>query len=230
MGAASAPQGGPFGLTPGWRCGPLPQLPRAARGWQPPGCWRRPQNDGRPARLDWTPSRVHPAEGGQHAFPRHPTSPGASSKGRLAALAGNRTRVNCLEGSYAHHYTTNAARPRQPLQPGPADEKGTVGARVSRPGPAATHMARPRSTPGGSARLRRPSLRTWQGALFHAHSGPGAPSVATKLRARRKAGGLGEGRGWWGTRDREVGAPGTKGHPAASGTAGPPRGEQATHR
>ncbi|KAF4801869.1 hypothetical protein TURU_030534 [Turdus rufiventris] len=26
-----------------------------------------------------------------------------------AALAGNRTRVNCLEGSYAHHYTTNAA-------------------------------------------------------------------------------------------------------------------------
>ena len=24
------------------------------------------------------------------------------------ALAGNRTRVNCLEGSYAHHYTTNA--------------------------------------------------------------------------------------------------------------------------
>lgn len=28
-----------------------------------------------------------------------------------AALAGNRTRVNCLEGSYAHHYTTNAAQP-----------------------------------------------------------------------------------------------------------------------
>ena len=26
----------------------------------------------------------------------------------LIALAGNRTRVNCLEGSYAHHYTTNA--------------------------------------------------------------------------------------------------------------------------
>ena len=25
-----------------------------------------------------------------------------------AALAGNRTQVNCLEGSYAHHYTTNA--------------------------------------------------------------------------------------------------------------------------
>ena len=25
------------------------------------------------------------------------------------ASAGNRTRVNCLEGSYAHHYTTDAA-------------------------------------------------------------------------------------------------------------------------
>ena len=25
-----------------------------------------------------------------------------------AASAGNRTRVNCLEGSYAHHYTTDA--------------------------------------------------------------------------------------------------------------------------
>ena len=31
----------------------------------------------------------------------------ALSKMKLA-LAGNRTRVNCLEGSYAHHYTTNA--------------------------------------------------------------------------------------------------------------------------
>ena len=27
----------------------------------------------------------------------------------LIASAGNRTRVNCLEGSYAHHYTTDAA-------------------------------------------------------------------------------------------------------------------------
>ena len=25
-------------------------------------------------------------------------------------MAGNRTRVNCLEGSYAHHYTTIAAQ------------------------------------------------------------------------------------------------------------------------
>ena len=29
-------------------------------------------------------------------------------KDKICALAGNRTRVNCLEGSYAHHYTTNA--------------------------------------------------------------------------------------------------------------------------
>ena len=27
---------------------------------------------------------------------------------RKSASAGNRTRVNCLEGSYAHHYTTDA--------------------------------------------------------------------------------------------------------------------------
>ena len=27
------------------------------------------------------------------------------------ASAGNRTRVNCLEGSYAHHYTTDAVSP-----------------------------------------------------------------------------------------------------------------------
>ena len=26
-----------------------------------------------------------------------------------SAMAGNRTRVNCLEGSYAHHYTTIAS-------------------------------------------------------------------------------------------------------------------------
>ncbi|XP_044123749.1 collagen alpha-1(I) chain-like [Neovison vison] len=36
------------------------------------------------------------------------------AKGWPAALAGNRTRVNCLEGSYAHHYTTNAAQPGPP--------------------------------------------------------------------------------------------------------------------
>ena len=27
---------------------------------------------------------------------------------KIIASAGNQTRVNCLEGSYAHHYTTDA--------------------------------------------------------------------------------------------------------------------------
>ena len=27
---------------------------------------------------------------------------------KIYALAGNRTRINCLEGSYADHYTTDA--------------------------------------------------------------------------------------------------------------------------
>ena len=27
---------------------------------------------------------------------------------KVVASAGNRTRINCLEGSYAHHYTTDA--------------------------------------------------------------------------------------------------------------------------
>ena len=43
----------------------------------------------------------------------------SSAKGRPAALAGNRTRVNCLEGSYAHHYTTNATQPGRPPDAGP---------------------------------------------------------------------------------------------------------------
>ena len=43
----------------------------------------------------------------------------SSAKGRPAALAGNRTRVNCLEGSYAHHYTTNATQHERPPDPTP---------------------------------------------------------------------------------------------------------------
>ena len=40
---------------------------------------------------------------------RFVTQPKGRAKGKKKlALAGNRTRVNCLEGSYAHHYTTNA--------------------------------------------------------------------------------------------------------------------------
>ena len=33
---------------------------------------------------------------------------GGKKKIKFNASAGNRTRVNCLEGSYAHHYTTDA--------------------------------------------------------------------------------------------------------------------------
>ena len=31
-------------------------------------------------------------------------------------MAGNRTRVNCLEGSYAHHYTTDACTWCKPME------------------------------------------------------------------------------------------------------------------
>lgn len=55
------------------------------------------------------------------SVPRTPLPGGRwnSAKGQLAALAGNRTRVNCLEGSYAHHYTTNAPQPGRPPHAGP---------------------------------------------------------------------------------------------------------------
>ena len=42
------------------------------------------------------------------------------------ASAGNRTRVNCLEGSYAHHYTTDAyicCQPPPGSQHGPGPKK-----------------------------------------------------------------------------------------------------------
>ena len=55
------------------------------------------------------------------------------------ASAGNRTRVNCLEGSYAHHYTTDAldkqglrllrgveARWPRLSGPGPSPGRGTT--------------------------------------------------------------------------------------------------------
>ncbi len=38
----------------------------------------------------------------------HKKSSALTSARAQNALAGNRTRVNCLEGSYARHYTTNA--------------------------------------------------------------------------------------------------------------------------
>ena len=41
------------------------------------------------------------------------SSASTSARAKGHALAGNRTRVNCLEGSYAHHYTTNAVSSQQ---------------------------------------------------------------------------------------------------------------------
>ncbi|XP_058611963.1 uncharacterized protein LOC131527121 [Onychostoma macrolepis] len=41
------------------------------------------------------------------------SSASASARAKGNALAGNRTRVNCLEGSYARHYTTNACGGRR---------------------------------------------------------------------------------------------------------------------
>ena len=35
----------------------------------------------------------------------------------MTASAGNRTRINCLEGSYADHYTTDADITRVPVKP-----------------------------------------------------------------------------------------------------------------
>ena len=32
---------------------------------------------------------------------------------KITAMAGNRTQVNCLEGSYAYHYTTIATKTSQ---------------------------------------------------------------------------------------------------------------------
>lgn len=56
--------------------------------------------------------KVFGAAGGHR---RSSASTSARAKGN--ALAGNRTRVNCLEGSYAHHYTTNAGGGRRIARP-----------------------------------------------------------------------------------------------------------------
>ncbi|XDB49196.1 hypothetical protein AB1E18_002779 [Capra hircus] len=85
---------------------------------------RHPQNTTRAAGFSHT--RQKPRASGlapcSHlSVPRTPLPGGRwnSAKGPPAALAGNRTRVNCLEGSYAHHYTTNAPQPGRPPHAGP---------------------------------------------------------------------------------------------------------------
>ena len=56
-------------------------------------------------------------------------------------MAGNRTRVNCLEGSYAHHYTTNAA------QPGRHPRDATPGTATGRPASGQPSRVVPRARP-----------------------------------------------------------------------------------
>ncbi|XP_058392900.1 basic proline-rich protein-like [Diceros bicornis minor] len=124
------PRGDAAGTGPGRRrrvsCPRLrrheaPSQPRAAPGnagalaFFLPGCTLKT--------LRAPPSRTHAHGRGPGSRPPAPGSgpggPCGSAKGRPAALAGNRTRVNCLEGSYAHHYTTNAAQPGPPRDAGP---------------------------------------------------------------------------------------------------------------
>lgn len=64
---------------------------------------------------------------------RSSASTSAGAKGN--ALAGNRTRVNCLEGSYAHHYTTNAGGGRRLWR----SEKNARSARVTHRGQRGLH-------------------------------------------------------------------------------------------
>lgn len=89
-----------------------------------PSCSQQPQNTARATGFSHTRQKPRAsclAPCSQLSLPRTPLPGGrrSSAKGRPAALAGNRTRVNCLEGSYAHHYTTNAAQPGPPPDAGP---------------------------------------------------------------------------------------------------------------
>ncbi|XP_044904569.1 basic proline-rich protein-like [Felis catus] len=100
-----------------------------------------------------------------------PGGPRSGAKGRAAALAGNRTRVNCLEGSYAHHYTTNAARP------GPA--------RRGRPRVRSGAFSPWRSLAAAAAAARRsPAPTSRPAAALPGHHGlrpPGAPASPLRL-------------------------------------------------
>nr|XP_044622536.1 collagen alpha-1(I) chain-like [Equus asinus] len=114
--------------------------------------------------------------------------PARSAKGRPAALAGNRTRVNCLEGSYAHHYTTNAAQPGLPRDAGP----GLAPSRPPPPPPpsaAAAPAARARARPPRrSARRRTDRQGGAAGATLGAPpfadrpAKPGAPALQSPVR------------------------------------------------
>ena len=108
----------------------------------------------------------------------------------FGALAGNRTRVNCLEGSYAHHYTTNAAPPGRrphdaatPLTPDSAQRSlrrrpplTALRAQGDRPNHSHTHgSAAPRSPSPAHARLAH--------SRSHSHAHAGVPGRSRLLAA-----------------------------------------------
>lgn len=141
----------------------------------------------RRASVSWPP-RTHALPRSAQPSPPHPVGrapgPPPLPKGGRAALAGNRTRVNCLEGSYAHHYTTNASRPGRPGHAPP----GLPAAR-RRPPPAAPGPRRGASPapPRCHAKAaRRPACQAQHACPIHARAlaHPHARQPLLRLRTR----------------------------------------------
>uniref|UniRef100_A0A8B7TPP6 Uncharacterized protein LOC109677280 n=1 Tax=Castor canadensis TaxID=51338 RepID=A0A8B7TPP6_CASCN len=120
---------------------------------------------------------------------RPPSAAPGSAKGQPAALAGNRTRVNCLEGSYAHHYTTNAARPGQRPQAGGTARRRRPPAWLPRRQKA---PAQPSPAQSPAAPLRRPSaaavLLPTEPSAPRCGVGPGAGPSDAAATARQPEG------------------------------------------
>ena len=89
-------------------------------------------------------------------------------------MAGNRTRVNCLEGSYAHHYTTNATptRRRTHTTPGTATSQRTETRRCRGRLPGLPTLPQPQSQSRSRHRRR------------HRHLHPRQPQPGLRRRAR----------------------------------------------
>ena len=89
-------------------------------------------------------------------------------------MAGNRTRVNCLEGSYAHHYTTNATptRRRTHTTPGTATSQRTETRRCRGRLPGLPTLPQPQSQSRSRHRRR------------HRHLHPRPPQPGLRRRAR----------------------------------------------
>ncbi|KAM7246936.1 hypothetical protein CapIbe_003234 [Capra ibex] len=119
------------------------------------------------------------------SVPRTPLPRGRwnSAKGQLAALAGNRTRVLCLEGSYAHHYTTNAPQPGRPPHAGPS----ILSPPPPHPcpdAPSAGGSAPPPAPPAATRRPQRASATRSPGSTGPAALRPSGPSLPAAARQR----------------------------------------------